>query len=65
MDLEKNANVLTERDPKATSFESMLDTTCDRLLEKHIQYSIRRIGEMDEQLAELEKELDDFLRLKK
>ena len=65
MDLEKNANVLTERDPKVPSFESMLDTTCDRLLEKHIQYSIRRIGEMDEQLARLEKELDDFLCLKK
>ena len=65
MDAEKNSNVLIERDSKAPSFETVLDTTCERLLEKHIQYSIRRLGEMDEELARLEKELDDFLSLKK
>ena len=64
MDTEKNADVLIERDFKTPSFETMLDTTCDRLLEKHIQYSIRRLGEMDVELAKLEKELDDFLRRK-
>jgi len=64
MNVEKNANVLIERDSKVSSFEAMLDTTCERLMEKHIQYSIRRLGEMDAELARLEKELDDFLCLK-
>ena len=61
MDAEKNANVLIERGSEVPAFETMLDTTCERLREKHIQYSIRRLGEMDEELARLEKELDDFL----
>ena len=49
--------VLTEEH----SFEAVLDTACDRLSEKHIQYSIRRIRELEEKLAVLEKELDNFL----
>ena len=62
MDVEKGPDVLTwDHDPKVPSFESMLDTTCDRLLEKHIRYSIRRLGEMEEELIGLEKELDAFL----
>ena len=66
MDVEKRPEVLIwGRDPKEASFETMLDTTCDRLREKHIRYSIRRIEEMAEQLAAMEKELDDFLRGKK
>ena len=66
MDVEKDSNVLIwDHDPKLPSFETMLDTTCERLREKHIQYSIRRLGEMLEELAGLEKELDDFLRQKK
>ena len=44
------------------SFESVLDTSFRRLREKHIEYSIRRIAEMDQELMCLEKELDDFLR---
>ena len=47
-------------DPKETSFEAVLDTTCERLWEKHVQYSLRRIREMDEELKILEKELDEF-----
>jgi hypothetical protein len=43
------------------SFETVLDSTCERLQEKYIQYSLRRIREMDDILAGLEKELDDFL----
>ena len=66
MDVEKDSDVLIwDRDPRLTSFESMLDTTCERLREKHIQYSIRRLGEMVEELTGIEKELNDFLRLKK
>jgi hypothetical protein len=65
MDIEKTPEVLIgESDPKVPSFETMLDITCERLREKHIQYSIRRIGEMEQELARLEKELDDFLCLK-
>ena len=44
-----------------SSFETVLDTVCDRLREKHIEYTIRRINEMDEELAVLEQELDDFI----
>jgi hypothetical protein len=44
--------------PGSVSFETVLDNTCERLLEKHIQYSIRRIREMDEELALIEMELD-------
>ena len=55
---EQNPNAL---DSGESSFENMLDTTCERLWEKHIQYSIRRIQEMDEELERLEKELDEFI----
>jgi len=44
-----------------TSFEAVLDTTCERLNETHIKYSLRRIREMVEVLAGMEKELNDFL----
>ena len=47
--------------PQELSFEAVLDATCERLREKHIQYSIRRIKEMDTELMTLEKELDEFL----
>ena len=43
------------------SFETVLHTTCERLRERHIQYSIRRIQKMDEELNTLEKELDEFI----
>ena len=48
--------VLTEE-----SFETVLDTACERLKEKQIQYSIRRLRELEVELAALEKELDIFL----
>jgi hypothetical protein len=51
-------NDLKSKDP---SFDSVLDSACERLWDKHTQYSIRRIKEMDEELARLEKELDQFL----
>ena len=57
MTFEKKPIILTE----AASFETVLDTTCERLNEKHIQLSIRRIKEMSEELAGLERELDEFL----
>jgi len=57
MTFEQKPIVLTEEHP----FEAVLDSACERLKEKHIQYSIRRIREMEKVLAGLEKELDDFL----
>jgi hypothetical protein len=66
MDAEKRPEVLIwESDPKEPSFETMLDTTCERLREKYIRFSIRRIEKMTEELNALEKELDDFLSHKK
>ena len=43
------------------SFSSVVDETCERLMERQIQYSIRRIQEMKDRLAALEQELDIFL----
>jgi DNA-directed RNA polymerase subunit K/omega len=57
MTFENKPIILTEE----TSFEEVVDTAFERLNEKHILYSIRRIREMDEVLAGFEKELNDFL----
>jgi hypothetical protein len=40
------------------SFEEVLDQTCDRLWDKKVQYSIRRIQEMEDYLDKLERELN-------
>ena len=45
-----------------SSFEALLDNTCDRLEDKHAQYSIRRLDEMDTILGKLEAELDVLIR---
>jgi hypothetical protein len=45
-----------------TSFETVLDETCERLLGKKGQYSITRLVQMEADLVEMEKELDTFLR---
>lgn len=60
----KPAILKTELDSGEQSFELVLDTACERLREKHIQYTIRRIREMDDELKRLEKELDDFIEKK-
>jgi hypothetical protein len=39
----------------------VLDTTCQRLSEKHAQYSIRRIQELDGELRLLENALDELV----
>ncbi|MCL1959232.1 MAG: hypothetical protein FWF68_06490 [Spirochaetes bacterium] len=43
------------------TFSNVVDEACDKLMEKQIKYSIRRITEMEERLADMERELDDFL----
>jgi hypothetical protein len=57
MPFEKTPVFLTEKH----SFEAVLNTTCERLEEKHLLYSLRRIREMDGELAVLEAELDEFM----
>ena len=57
MIFEQKPAILTEE----ASFEDVLDSSLERVNEKHIQYSLRRIKEMSELLAGFEKELDDFL----
>jgi hypothetical protein len=42
------------------SFTSVLEKTCDRLWEKKIAHSMRRIGELEDNLRRLEQELDDL-----
>jgi hypothetical protein len=62
MSYEKNPTALIrDIDPTETSFEAVLETACERLREKYIEYSIRRIREMDDELTRLEKELDKFI----
>ena len=43
------------------TFDSMLDETCERLLDRQLMYSIQRIHEMEKRLTRLERELDEFL----
>ena len=43
------------------SFSDVVDEACERLMERQIKYSIRRIQEMEERLSAIERELDDFL----
>ena len=43
------------------SFSDVVGRACEKLMDKQVKYSIQRIQEMEECLAGLEKELDDFL----
>jgi len=43
------------------TFNDVLNETCERLKEKHAQYSVRRIYEMEKVLNALEQELNQFL----
>jgi len=47
--------------PDVYTFSEVVDKACEQLMDRQIKYSIRRIHIMDERLADLEKELDDFL----
>ena len=44
-----------------TSFTAVVDHACERLMEKQAMYSIRRIHEMEDRLAAMEQELNEFL----
>ncbi|MDR1419653.1 MAG: hypothetical protein LBI86_04720 [Treponema sp.] len=54
-----------EKPAISPSFEAVLDAACEGLADKKIRYSVRRIREMEECLADLEMELDVFLRNRK
>jgi hypothetical protein len=43
------------------SFAVLLDRTCERLWEKQIQISLRKLEKLEADLAGLEQELDVFL----
>jgi hypothetical protein len=47
--------------PDNPSFEIILDHACERLWEKKIQISLRKLGELENVLQGLEQELDAFL----
>jgi hypothetical protein len=47
------------------SFDSILDETCERLLDRQVKYAIQRIHEMEQRLDNLERELDEFLSANK
>ena len=60
-DLDPWDSALWDSNLEETSFELVLDEACDRLWEKHVQYTLKRISKMEKKLSMLEKELDDFL----
>jgi len=57
MTTEERAALLSE-----ITFDSILDETCERLLDRQAKYSIQRICEMENRLEVLERELDEFLK---
>jgi len=57
---DKNLFLLTGE----SSFEEILYSACERLEEKRIQFSIRRIREMDNVLTALEQEIEEFISKK-
>jgi hypothetical protein len=44
-----------------TSFSAVVDEACNRLKDRQARYSIQRIQDMEDRLAGLERELDQFL----
>ena len=63
-----NGNIMAEEKTAPVSdftFDSLLDETCERLLDRQVKYAIQRIHDMEKRLGNLEHELDDFLSIKK
>jgi len=44
-----------------SSFSEVVDEACEKLMDRQIKHSIKRIQRMEERLTCLERELDDFL----
>jgi hypothetical protein len=51
--------------PNQPSFEHVVGESCDRLWDKKVQHSIRRIHELEAMLNSLEQDLDVFLKQRK
>jgi hypothetical protein len=47
--------------PEQDSFEALLDSTCSRLWERKLRYSLRRIRELAEILDRTDRELEELL----
>jgi hypothetical protein len=46
---------------KKNAFSAVVDEACDRLQDRQVRYSLKRLHEMAENLNSLERELDEFL----
>ena len=57
-----NGNTINTAPIPAMAFDTLLDETCERLLDRQVKFSIQRIHELERRLDILERELDDFLR---
>ena len=44
------------------TFDTLLDETIERLLDRQVKYSIQRIHELEKRLENLERELNEFMR---
>ncbi|MFP3090380.1 hypothetical protein LQZ21_08645 [Treponema sp. TIM-1] len=44
-----------------SSFDDLLDKTCERLWDKKKQYTLRRLRELDDNLNSLEQELEQIV----
>jgi hypothetical protein len=59
-----NGNMITEDKASLFSdltFDSILNETCERLMDRQAKLSIQRIYELEKRLEHLEHELDEFL----
>ena len=45
------------------TFDSILNETCERLMDRQAKLSIQRICELEKRLEHLEHELDEFMKL--
>ena len=45
-----------------SNFDSILDETCERLLDRQVKYSIERIYDMEKRLLNLEQDLENFIQ---
>ena len=60
-----NGNMTTEDKASLFSdftFDSLLNETCERLMDRQAKLSIQRICELEKRLDRLEQELDEFLQ---
>jgi hypothetical protein len=49
--------LILSRDP---SFDQVLDETCERLWDKKVRYSLRRLQELEDILSKMEQELNEM-----